>query len=254
MIKFRDTTKDVHPKSLLHDKNTVVYEFDNMYELIKYVEDTGHKGIDQFLDNVKDYKIDEQRVEHVSNTVRNNLIKRGIITGTIYEGYKYALEGDIIDYAELATGNPECYLKPIRKYDKYFYELYINMSIPYFVKDYEIQEGALRLLETVKALEERNIEIKINVILYSGGMFRNYDNFLVIIPLMSHLEAKTVQNVLPYTDSVFLRSALFAAMKKGNSVSIGLGDATKLPNTINLWELEDETELADRVLREVGLL
>ena len=254
MSKKKDIVRDIHPKSLLYRSNTVVEEFDNREDLIEYLKANPSTQYDtsKFFKNIKNYELDEKSTSLVINNVRNNLIKRGIVTGTIYEGYKYDIEGDIIDYAELATGNPACMMKPVKKYDKYFYELYINMSIPYHIKEEEIIEGAIRLAETIKALEELHIEIKVNIVLYSQGMFNNNDNYLFIMPLLSHLEYKDHKLLLPYIDGEFLRKVLFTVMTNNGNTSSDLGNATKLDNTVNLWDL-DEVALAEKIIGELGI-
>ena len=254
MTKKKDIVRDIHPKSLLYRNNTVVEEFDNREDLIEYLKANPSTKYDtsKFFENIKNYELDEKSTSLVINNIRNNLIKRGIVTGTIYEGYKYDIEGDIIDYAELATGNPACMMKPVKKYDKYFYELYINMSIPYQIKEEEIIEGAIRLAETIKALEELHIEIKVNIVLYSQGMFNNNDNYLFIMPLLSHLEYKDHKLLLPYIDGEFLRKVLFTVMTNNGNTSYGLGNATKLDNTVSLWDL-NEIELCEKIIGELGI-
>ena len=254
MTKKKDILRDIHPKSLLYRNNTHVHEFNGKEDLLEYLKANPNSTYDlsKFMKNVKYYELEEKMVERVTNNVRNNLIKRGIVTGTIYEGYKYDIEGEIVDYAELSTGNPKCMLKPIKKYDKYFYELYINMSIPAFVREDTIKEGAIRLSETIKALEELNVEIKINIVLYSIGMYTNNENYLFICPLISHLEHKDHQTLLPYIDGEFLRKALFTIMKNSGDTVWSLGNATKLENSVNLWEL-DEVELAEKIIDELGI-
>ncbi len=253
MVKRKNILSDIHPSSLLIP-NTVVQTFDNKEDFQYYLKNNKHKSHDttRFFKNVQKYKVDEKKVEAIRNTVRNNLIKRGIITGTVYEGYKYDIEGEIIDYGELATGNPRCFRKPIKKYDKWFYELYVNMSIPWFVSEESIIDGAIRLTETIKALEELNVEIKVNIILHSDGMFTNGGNYLFVLPLCSHLEFKDHDLLLPYMDGEFLRQALFTVMKNNGKTSGDLGSARKLKNSVNLWELEEE-ELARGIMVELGI-
>ncbi len=257
MIKRKDIMSEIHPKSLLYKNNTQVMEFDSKNDLLEYLKANPHHKHDltQFMSNVKYYELDSKMVDRVTNNVRNNLIKRGIVTGTIYEGYKYDIDGDIVDYAELSTGNPKCMMKPIKKYDKYFYELYVNMSIPWKISEDKIKEGAIRLAETIKALEELHIEIKINIVLYSDRMYANGENYLFICPLVSHLEYKDHQLLLPYMDGEFLRQALFTIMKNSGNTDISLGHAIKLKNTVNMWELEDDNvcELAERIIGELGI-
>ena len=254
----KDVLTDIHPRSLLDSSNTFVHEFDNKYDFVQFLDahpmDKYAEDVRTFKKEIKELEMDPSMIEKVSNTVRNNLIKRGIITGTVYEGYKYDVDGDIIDYAELATGNPRCMMKPLKKYDKYFYELYINMSIPWSVDASDIEEGAIRLIETIKALEELNIEIKLNVVLFSRGMYTNGTNYLFIMHLANHLEFKDYRLILPYINGNFLRGPLFNTMYKQGmgSVDDGLGQATKLKNSVNLWEL-DEVALAERVLLDLDM-
>jgi len=254
MTRTEDIIRDIHPTDLLHEEDTVVEEFDSKEDFIEYIRQHPREefDLDIFFENIKNPNIDKEHVEQVRNTVRNNLIKRGIITGVIYEGYKYDIEGDIVDYAELATGNPKCMLKPVKKYDKYFYELYVNMSIPWVVQDDEIVDGAIRLAETIRALEELHIEIKINVVMFSRGMFTNDKNYLFIMPLMSHLDYKDVNSIVPFVDSIMFRTAMWTAMRNAGDTVESLGRATKLTNTVNLWEL-DEEELARGILVDLGL-
>jgi len=250
-----DILTDIHPRSLLYMSNTVVEEFSSKDDLMEFLKKNELKKYDltKFKDNVKEYKMDKKSTELVVNNVRNNLIKRGIVTGTIYEGYKYDIEGDIIDYAELATGNPACMMKPIKKYDKYFYELYVNMSIPWSVDEKKIIEGAIKLAETIKCLEELNVEIKVNIVLYSENMFNDRRNYLFVMPLVSHLEYKDHQVLLPYMDGEFLRKVLFTTMHSHDGVDTNsLGRAVKLKNSVNLWEL-NEVELAEKIIGELGL-
>ncbi len=263
MTKRENIIQDIHPKDLLHSESCNVMNFDNKFDLLEFLkknepikESIVHT--DTFYKDLESYTPNTELVEKIRNEVLNNLIKRGIITGTIYEGYKYAVEGEIIDYAQLATGNPNCMMTPIKKYDKWFYELYINMSIPGSVNESKIEEGAIRLIETINALEERNIEIKVNVVDYSGNLYNNEEltDLLVIIPLMSHLEHKSYDKLMPFILGSFLRGPLFTiarnSIENKNNVDDGMGKAIKLKNTVNLWEIR-EAELARGILVELGL-
>ena len=256
MRKYHGIITDIHPKSLLPNKNTLTQEFDNKFEFIKSIEK--HSGdytsqINQFKKEVNgDIDVDRNKAETIKNEVRNNLIKRGIITGSVYEGYRYGVEGEIIDYAELAAGNSHCVMTPIKKHDKWFYELYVNMSIPWSVQDDEINEGAIRLVETIKLLEELNVEIKINIILYSRRLFKDGRDYLFILPLASHSEYKDYESIYPFMTSNFLRGPLFETMRSHGETVANLGQATKLENALNLWEIE-ETELAQRVIKDLDL-
>jgi len=265
MIKRNRILTDIHPRDLMYDEDCLVMEFDNKYDLLEFVKKhtaikKSIKHTEIFLANIKNYIVNEDKVEEIRNNVMNNLIKRGIITGIIYEGYKYALNGEIIDYAQLATGNPNCMMTPVKKYDKWFYELYINMSIPGHVSENNIEEGAIRLIETIRALEELNIEIKVNIVDYSRDLyFKNddaYNDLLIVIPLLSHTEFKDYTKLMPFILGSFLRGPLFTIARNSiedeAAINSDMGNAVKLKNTVNLWEL-DEVELARGILVDLGL-
>ena len=254
-VKITKILKDIYPKDLRFSDDVNIQEFDNRQHYVASLRESGNYGsaVTKFLEQVKNGpKVDQTHVDTIRNTVRNNLIKRGIITGTVYEGFKYAVDGLIIDYAELAAGNPECMLKPVKKYDKYFYELYVNMSIPWKVEASEISDGAIRLIETITALEELNIEIKVNLIMSSRGMYTSGESYLCIIPICSHLEFKDYNLLYPYMTGEFLRGPMFQTMKNGKPVQGNLGRAVKLNNAVNVWELREEV-LAQRVLNDLDM-
>ena len=257
---------DIHPKDLLLKNNTRVMSFDNKYDVLEFLKKNdpvknSEEHTEIFYGNISSYIPDTDKVEKIKAEVLNNLIKRGIITGTIYEGYKYQIEGEIVDYAQLATGNPMCMMTPIKKYDKWFYELYINMSVPGSVDESCIEQGAIRLIETIKALEQRNIEIKINVVDYSGNLYNDeeLEHLLVIIPLINHTEHKDYKNLMPFILGSFLRGPLFTIARNSidnkNNVDSGMGLAMKLNNTVNLWDLDtnSEIELAERIMNDLGI-
>ena len=258
---------DIHPQSLLVDNSkTRVMTFDNKFDLLSFLKkQTPIKNSVEytktFMENLKEYKQDTELVDKIKKEVLNNLIKRGIVTGAVYEGYKYSINGDIIDYAALASGDPVCMMEPIKKYDKWFYELYINMSVPGSVDGDNIIKGAIRLIETIKALESRDIEIKINIIDYSSGVYNNepISDLLVIIPLISHLEHKDYNNIMPFITDAFLRGPLFTIARNSidntENVDSGMGSALCLTNAVNLWKLkeDDEIDLAIRILDDLGI-
>ena len=257
---------DIHPKELLNSKNCRVMTFDNKYDVLEFLKknkpiSNSVSYTEEFNTNLKEYKPNDELVEQIRTEVLNNLIKRGIITGTVYEGFKYCMDGEIIDYAALATGNPNCMMTPIKKYDKWFYELYINMSIPGSVDESSIESGAIRLIETIKALEQRNIEIKVNVIDYSGNLYNNEElkDLLVVIPLISHMEHKDYKNLMPFILGSFLRGPLFTiarnSIENKENVDSGMGQAVTLGNTVNLWKLHEDSEidLATRILNDLGM-
>ena len=264
MVTRDNILSDIHPSNLKFEGNTRIMEFDNKYDVLEFLKKNEAAGssighTEKFHKDLIDCKVDKTEVEKVKNEVLNNLIKRGIITGTVYEGYKYSVEGEIIDHAMLASGNPNCMMTPLKKYDKWFYELYINMSIPGSVDESSIKHGAIKLIETIKALEELNIEIKVNIVDYSGSLYYSEDvqHLLVVIPLISHLDFKDYKNLMPFIQGSFLRGPLFTiarnSIDKKENVDSSMGRAIKLKNSVNLWDL-NEVVLAERILGDLDLL
>ena len=254
-METRYVLSDLHPKSLKFTDKLLIHEYNNRQEFNFHLKEEGEykNSVIDFRNKLKNgCAVPAKKIEKIRNTVRNNLIKRGIISGTVYEGFKYDVDGIIVDYAELASGNPECMLKPLKKYDKYFYELYINMSIPWKVSEDEIDEGAIRLIETIKCLEELNIEIKINLVMASRGMYTDGDSYLCIIPICSHLEFKDYNLLYPYCTGEFLRGPMFQQMKSTKPTVSDLGYAIKLDNSVNIWEV-DEVALSERVLNDLDM-
>lgn len=247
---------DIHPKGMKFTSRMVIQTFDNKFDYMHSLKEEGEysEAVKNFRKEIKHgVKTNQKNIDKIRNQVRNALLKRGIITGAVYEGFRYDVDGIIVDYAELASGNPECMLKPVKIYDKWFYELYINMSIPWDVSKETILEGATRAIETIKALEELNIEIKINVIMASTGLYSDGDSYLMIIPICNHLDFKDHDLLLPFMTGDFLRGPMFQTMKSDKPVSYGLGSAIKLPNALNLWELEEDSavQLAERIINDV---
>lgn len=261
MNKYTEILEEHHPKSLNPDNNCLIVQYDNKQQFIldAYSMDQNNSQVSTFIKSIKNTpELDNNLVELIRNNVRNNLLKKGIITGEIYEGYKYEVDGLILDLAELATGNAHCFMNPIKKYNKYFYELYVNMSIPGHVSGKDITEGLIRLIETIKALEELNLEIKINVVDYGIGvvdknkMNTNKRDILIIVPICSHTEYKDYNLLYPFFSEAMERGPLFQIAYRFNNTK-NAGKVKKLNNVVNIWKL-NEVELSERAIATSGLV
>jgi hypothetical protein len=62
---------------------------------------------------------------------------------------------------------------------------------------------------------------------------------------------------MPYIHDSFLRGPLFTiarnSIENKENVSSGMGNALKLDNAVNLWQL-DEVKLAEKILGDLDLL
>lgn len=194
---------------------------------------------------------DKQQVENIRDLVRQNLLKRGLITDDIYERYKSSVEGVVIDIGELAAGNSECCLTPKYNYKAHFYELYINISYPYITSNQTITENSIRLLATIEELERQNINIKITLVLGSRNV--SYDKTLfTTIPLFSHRDFKSIETMSAVLNNRLLRKFYFACFEDiyAENLSDDYGHTINLPKTINLGHQIDEIALWNEVQKE----
>ncbi|MCK5538337.1 MAG: hypothetical protein KAI79_16035 [Bacteroidales bacterium] len=248
-----------HPKSLNPTNSAWIIQYDSTAQFLldcrKMPQEDHTKTFMESITKIPE--MDLNQVELIKNEVRNKLLKKGIISGTIYEGFTYGVDGLILDIAELATGNSQCFMTPLKKYDKFFYELYVNMSLPGHVESEEIQIGLIKLIETIKLLEEHNIEIKINVIDYGTNVVDSdiiptqKKDILIIIPVCSHTDYKDYKLLYPYFSEAMERGPMFELAYSLNNDQ-NPGGALQLENAVNLWEI-DEVALSERAIATSGL-
>jgi len=240
------------------------FEFRNVHHFVQVV-----KNLSQHQDNycgvsykqaVKDLiakkpMITPEKQESIRNLVRSNLHKRGLITEEIYEAFKYATEGTQvgIDVGKYAAGEPDCVITPTKKYIDLFYELFINISYPYYVKNEDIMKNMAKLLATVEELERQHIFIKITLVFPATGVSGSKSMFLSI-PLFSHKEFKDIGVMSSVLNDRLLRKFMFAILENfyGNTLAPGYGTATTIDKTMNLGKEFKEVEFFESVKFEVG--
>jgi len=216
------------------------------------------KALDMLIRGETDFKKTEQ--ESIRNLVRENLLKRGLITEEIYENFRYSTGGTQVglDVAKYAAGEPECVITPSVQYIDFFYELYISVSYPWTIPNDVIKENVAKLLATVEELERQHIFIKITAVApcNSTGDYGddNYTNMFLSIPLFSHKEPKSVETMSSVVNEKLFRKFIFAVMEDfyGSNIGCGYGYAQKLPKTINIGETLNEVELFEKIVQEVG--
>lgn len=189
----------------------------------------------------------------ILNRVKNNLLKRGLISEHIYESYKYDVEGDIVDVGKLIGGDPQCCLVPNYSYTNHFYELYISVSYPYTVSDTTITENMAKILATVQLLEQQHIYCKLSLVLPNKNCsISGKQNYLAIIPLFSHRDPKTIETMSSVLNERLLRKFFFAIWEDmyGSNLASGYGHAHDLTNAITPVDL-DECELASKILDQI---
>jgi hypothetical protein len=198
--------------------------------------------------------IDVDNYEVIKNSVKNNLLKRGLISETVYESYKYDVQGDIVDVAKIIAEDPNCCLVPNESYKNYFYELYINVSYGGGVEDSNVRDSISKILATVELLEREHIYIKITLLdtsLYvNDGSGKNH--LLTIIPLFSHRDIKNIRTMSSVLNERLLRKFMFALSEDyyGDDLSGGYGEPKALTHAINCYNI-DEVELASSIINQV---
>lgn len=247
----------------LNSDNTLVDEYRNL-EHFKHVVSqitqkqdnncgvTYSKALDDLIKGTS--VIDRGKYDIIKNKVKNNLLKRGLISDNVYESYKYAVEGDIWDVAKVVAQDPMCCLVPNETYTNHFYELFISVSYPSHISNETVTENMAKILATVELLEQEHYYCKLTLIMPNIGCNtgNGKPNYLGLIPLFSHKDVKTIEQMSSVLNDRLLRKFFFALWEDryGDSLAGGYGHAEELPLSIRPVNL-DECELASSILDQV---
>jgi len=242
VLNFRNLQHFKHTMSKLTLKS-------NSFEQVSYEECVSDLMQGKGLIEPKEYEL-------IKSKVKENLIAKRLISKDIYQGFEYTTEGDTIDVARFASGNPECCIKPKYKGKVDFYELNINTAVLESVSEKTIKDRIARILATVELLEQKRIYIKINAITYStdvsySSKFDKHD-VCVVVPVFSHKEPKDITKMSSVLNSRFHRKFTFAIRESiyGNNIDSGYGCSGALPKTINIKDNLDECVLAESIINQ----
>lgn len=257
---------DIYPKiwrDSLNLKKTTIHEYRNLQHFKHHIQTVTQKDDDSCGISYEDAlsglltnkaTMTPANYEIIKNKVKENLLKRGLISDTIYESYEYAVEGDIWDVAKVIAEDPMCCLVPTESYTNYFYELYVSVSYPASVSNSTIMENMAKILATVELLEREHYYCKVTLVMPNEGCNRGSGkpNYLGLIPLFSHKDTKSIEHMSSVLNDRLLRKFFFAIWENqyGNSLASGYGHAIELPNTIRPVNL-DEVELAKSIIDKV---
>jgi hypothetical protein len=198
--------------------------------------------------------ITEGEYEIIKNRVKQSLLKRGLISESVYESYHYDVEGELWDVAKVIAEDPACFLVPTEKYISYFYELYISISYPHYVSNSTIRENMAKILATIELLEREHIYCKISLVFpdqsCSSG---DKKNFLATIPLFSHRDQKSIATMSAVLNDRLLRKFFFAVLEDtfGTTLNSNYGIAITVPDVINVGDTLDEVEFCQSILDKV---
>lgn len=256
---------DIYPavwREIFPDKDTTVFQYRNLLNFKHHVrtltqKNDGKCGI-KYSKALQELLTDtptmaEGDYQIIKNTVKNNLLKRGLISEAVYESYHYAVEGDMWDVAKVIAEDPECFLVPTQKYTSYFYELYISVSYPWGIEDSTIRHNMAKILATVELLEQEHIYCKITLVMPNRNTSRKgKPHNLILIPVFSHRDPKTIATMSAVLNERLLRKFLFAVYEDTykDDLSSTYGNATTLANAIVPVNL-DECKLCSDILEQV---
>ncbi len=221
-----------------------------------YCNMTYKKALSRLLAGESDFPKAEQ--ETIRNLVRSNLHKRGLITEEVYEAYRYTVDGTQVgvDVGKYANGEADCVISPAREYVSFFYELYVNVSYPYYTSDATIRTNCAKLLATVEELERQHIFVKMSVVLPITGCATDGRSFFADIPLFSHKDPKSVDTMSAIINDRLLRKFFFAIMEEfyGEDLKSTYGLAVKMPGTMCIGDTFDEIAFFKDVHEYVGFV
>lgn len=257
---------DIHPRSWLTKLNpadTVIFNYRNLLHFKSHVktltqQDSSSCGISydtalkQLLTDTP--TITEGEYEIIKNRVKQSLLKRGLISESVYESYHYDVEGELWDVAKVIAEDPACFLVPTEKYISYFYELYISISYPHYVSNSTIKDNMAKILATVELLEREHIYCKISLVFpdqnCSSG---DKKNFLATIPLFSHRDQKSIATMSAVLNDRLLRKFFFAVLEDtfGDTLKGSYGTAITVPDVINVGDTLDEVEFCKGILDKI---
>lgn len=265
-IKTTENLRDIYPKEwndTLTMNNTDIFEYRNLQHFKNHVSSITQINDDtcdiSYKDALKDLvqgnaTMSQGDYEIIKNKVKNNLLKRGLISDTIYESYKYEVEGDIIDVARLAAEDPACCLVPNNKYDNHFYELYISISYPWQITNETVVENMAKILATIELLEQEHYYCKLTLVFPDKDCNNGSgnSNFLGLVPLFSYKDIKNIETMSSVLNDRLLRKFFFAVIEEqyGTDLDGGYGTPVDLPHTIKPVDLCEE-ELASNILNQI---
>jgi len=161
--------QDLWPKAwkdTLPYENTYIAHFRNLQHFKNYCESVKQKeshkcgipydkALKELLTNTPTMTADDYEI--IKNKVKQVLLKRGLISDTIYHSYEYTVDGQgSVDVARFAAGMPDCILTPSNPEQQFFYEIYVSISYEWSVSDDTIKENMAKLLATIELLEREH--------------------------------------------------------------------------------------------------
>lgn len=258
---------DIHPKEwakYIDLSDTTVHEYRNLQHFKNHVSTLKQRNDDNcdipYADALKqllkgDATMTQGDYELIKNKVKENLLKRGLISDTVYESYKYDVQGDIWDVAKVVAEDPMCCLVPNETYNNHFYELYVSVSYHYGISNEEVTQNMAKILATVELLEQEHYYCKLTLVFPDNNCNNGSgkSNYMALIPLFSHKDVKTIETMSSVLNDRLLRKFFFAVIEDlyGDDLAGGYGSPVNLPNAIvpvNLNEVALAQDIVNKVI------
>jgi len=208
----------------------------------------------KLLKKQSDFPKKEQ--ESIRDLVRSNLHKRGLITQEVYENFRYTYDGTQVDVdiGKFVNGEPDCVISPSVQYIDFFYELYINISYPYYIDNAQVRKSVAKLLATIEELERQHVFIKITLVFPARSVsLNNRNSYFSMLPLFSHKQIKSIDLMSSVVNDRLLRKFFFAILENTyfENLSSNYGFAKTLTGTMNIGEEFNEIDFFENIIDAV---
>ena len=193
------------------------------------------------------------KVESIEHKIRNNLHKKGLLTDWIAEDYHYDVEGVEIDIAKLIEGDPECYLKPNKKYKDHFYDLNVNIAVSAGNSVDAIVDSFCKVIAVVIALEKRGHKIRLFASSISKNVSTDGRSSFINVCVKNYDEFVDLKAIARIIYPSYLRRLIFKVeeVKYMGKLSGGYGQAVNgLKGCVTLHSSLNEEELLNKIIAE----
>jgi len=160
-----------------------------------------------------------------------------------------------IDIARYAAGEPDCVLTQTKKpKQNIFYEIYLSISYEWSVSDSTINRNISKLFAVISLLEKEHYYCKISLVFpdRNCNIGEGNSNLLVVIPVFSHREVKTLATLSAVINPFTLRKWGFNLLeeKYGDNLASGYGRPVDLPLCYNIGRDIDVGRIAEEIMNK----
>ena len=192
-----------------------------------------------------------EAVENIEMKIRNNLHKKGLLTDWLAEDYHYDVEGVEIDIGKLVEGDPECYLKPNKKYKDHFYDLNVNVAVSWNNSTETIIEAFCKVIAVVISLEKCGYKIRLFATSITKNASTEGRSSMVNVCIKNYDELTNIKAIARIIYPSYLRRLIFKIeeVKYQGKLDIGYGQAVNsLKGCVTLDKSLNEEKLLNEIV------